>query len=51
MTNGVIAPSFRRHDSFYFLFVLLSPVSLYLAAAFALPEIEPGEQYDLRDQP
>lgn len=27
---------------FYFLFVLLSPVSLYLAAAFVLPEIEPG---------
>ena len=33
---------------FYFLFVLLSPVSLFLAAAFALPEIEPGEHYDLR---
>jgi hypothetical protein len=33
---------------FYFLFILLSPVSLYLAAAFALPEIEPGERYDLR---
>lgn len=33
---------------FYFVFVLLSPVSLYLAAAFVLPEIEPGEQYDLR---
>lgn len=33
---------------FYFLFVLSSPVSLYLAAAFVLPEIEPGEQYDLR---
>ena len=34
---------------FYFLFVLLSPVTLYLAAAFALPEFEPGERYDLRD--
>lgn len=33
---------------FYFLFVLLSPVSLYLAAAFVLPEVEPGERYDLR---
>ena len=33
---------------FYFLFILLSPVSLYLAAAFALPEIEPGTRYDLR---
>jgi hypothetical protein len=37
---------------FYFLFVLLSPVSLYLAAAFALPEIEAGgggeQRYDLR---
>jgi hypothetical protein len=33
---------------FYFLFVLLSPVTLYLAAAFVLPEIEPGERYDLR---
>ena len=35
---------------FYFLFVLLSPVSLYLAAAFALPEIEPDatQRYDLR---
>ena len=27
---------------FYFLFVLLSPVSLYLAAAFVLPEVEAG---------
>jgi hypothetical protein len=34
---------------FYFLFVLMSPVSLYLAAAFALPEIEPGQRYDLRE--
>jgi len=34
---------------FYFLFVLLSPVTLYLAAAFALPELEPGERYDLRE--
>jgi hypothetical protein len=34
---------------FYFLFVLMSPVSLYLAAAFALPDIEPGQRYDLRE--
>jgi hypothetical protein len=34
---------------FYFLFVLASPVTLYLAAAFVLPDIEPGQQYDLRE--
>lgn len=34
---------------FYFLFVLLSPVTLFLAAAFALPEIEHGQRYDLRE--
>jgi hypothetical protein len=34
---------------FYFLFVLLSPVTLFLSAAFALPELEPGERYDLRE--
>lgn len=34
---------------FYFLFILLSPVSLYLAAAFALPEVERGEGCDLRE--
>ncbi len=33
---------------FYFLFILLSPVSLYLAAAFALPDVEEGQSYDLR---
>jgi hypothetical protein len=33
---------------FYFLFVLMSPVLLYLAAAFVLPGIEPGKDYDLR---
>lgn len=33
----------------FFLFVILSPVSLYLAAAFALPEVEPGARYDLRE--
>jgi hypothetical protein len=33
---------------FYFLFVLLSPVSLYLASASALPEVEPDREYDLR---
>jgi hypothetical protein len=37
-----------RWNFFYFLFVLLSPVSLYLASAFALPDIERGEEYDLR---
>jgi hypothetical protein len=42
---------FRQHtvwNFFYFLFVLLSPVTLYLAAAFVLPELEPGGRYDLR---
>ena len=39
----------RPWNFFYFLFVLLSPVSLYLAAAFALPEIAPEESYDLRE--
>src|SRR5688572_11213921 len=34
---------------FYFLFVLASPVTLYLAAAFVLPDIEQGQQYDLRE--
>lgn len=34
---------------FYFLFVLASPVTLYLAAAFTLPDIEKGERYDLRE--
>lgn len=34
---------------FYFLFVLLSPVSLYLASASVLPEVEPGRAYDLRE--
>jgi hypothetical protein len=33
---------------FYFLFVLLSPVTLYLAAAFVLPGIGPEERVDLR---
>lgn len=33
---------------FYFLFVLVSPITLYLAAAFVLPEIEADEQYDLK---
>jgi hypothetical protein len=36
------------YNFFYFLFILLSPVALYLAAAFVLPDIEPGLQYDLR---
>lgn len=42
--------AFRQQMSwtfFYFLFVLLSPVTLYLAAAFVLPEIEEGTRYDL----
>ena len=35
---------------FYFLFVLLSPISLYLAATFVLPEISPNDDthHDLR---
>lgn len=32
---------------FYFLFVLLSPIMLYLAAAFVLPEIDAEETCDL----
>jgi hypothetical protein len=42
----------RQHavwNFFYFLFVLLSPVSLYLAAAFVLPDVEPGARLDLRE--
>jgi hypothetical protein len=38
-----------RWNFFYVLFVLLSPVTLYLASAFVLPEIERGERYDLRE--
>jgi hypothetical protein len=34
---------------FYFLFILLSPVSLFLATASVLPEVEPERAYDLRD--
>ncbi len=34
---------------FYFLFMLLSPIALYLAAAFVLPDVEPGVTYDLRE--
>ena len=33
---------------FYFLFILQSPVALYLAAAFVLPDVEAGESYDLK---
>jgi hypothetical protein len=33
---------------FYFLFILLSPVSMYLSAAFVLPDVEAGESYDLK---
>lgn len=33
---------------FYFLFLLISPTSLFLAAAFVLPDIERGRRYDLR---
>ncbi len=33
----------------YFRFVVLSPVSLYLAAAFAPPGVGPGGRYDLRE--
>jgi len=32
---------------FFFLFVLLSPVTLYLAAAFVLPDVERDTDYDL----
>jgi hypothetical protein len=32
---------------FFFLFVLLSPVTLYLAAAFVLPDVERDGSYDL----
>lgn len=42
---------FRQQMSwtfFYFLFVLMSPVTLYLAAVFVLPEIEEKTPYDLR---
>jgi hypothetical protein len=38
-----------RWNFFYFLFILLSPVSLYLAAAFVLPDIERRRRYDLRE--
>jgi hypothetical protein len=34
---------------FYFLFILLSPVTLYLATASVLPDVEPGQRYDLRE--
>jgi hypothetical protein len=34
---------------FYFLFILLSPVTLFLATASVLPEVESGRSYDLRD--
>jgi hypothetical protein len=33
---------------FFFLFILLSPVSMYLSAAFVLPDVEAGESYDLK---
>jgi hypothetical protein len=33
---------------FYFLFLLLSPVALFLASALVLPAIEAGQDYDLR---
>jgi hypothetical protein len=38
-----------RWNFFYVLFVLLSPVTLFLASAFVLPEVERGERYDLRE--
>ncbi|HUP89584.1 MAG TPA: hypothetical protein VM100_09545 [Longimicrobiales bacterium] len=34
---------------FYFMFVLMSPVTLYMAAAFALPEPRDNEVTDLRE--
>jgi hypothetical protein len=33
---------------FFFFFILLSPVTLYLAAAFVLPDVDQGETPDLR---
>lgn len=33
---------------FYFLFILISPISLYLGAAFVLPKIEENSEYDLK---
>ena len=33
---------------FFYLFLLLSPVTLYLAAAFVLPDIEEGVSYDMK---
>ncbi len=38
----------REWNFFYFLFVLLKPVSAYLSAAAVLPKIEPGQPCDLR---
>ena len=41
----------RQHgvwNFFYFLFVLLSPVTQYLSASLVLPEVEEGSTYDLR---
>jgi hypothetical protein len=34
---------------FYFLFILASPVALFLAAAFVLPEVEHDQSYDLEE--
>lgn len=39
----------REWNFFYFLFILLRPVSAYLSAAAVLPKIEPGESCDLRE--
>jgi hypothetical protein len=44
--------SFRDRSDwnfFYFLFILASPITLYLAAAFVLPWAEEGKSYNLRD--
>jgi hypothetical protein len=34
---------------FFFIFILMSPVMLYLAATFILPELKEGESCDLKD--
>src|SRR5688572_9532030 len=39
----------QNWNFFYFLFILASPISLYLAAAFVLPWAEEGKTYDLRE--
>jgi len=43
--------TFRTRETwnfFYFLFLLLRPVTSYLSAAFVLPNVEPGVECDMR---